>query len=146
MRSVDLLDVNVWLSLTLPDHQHHQRARQYWFEESAPEVAFCRVTSLAFLRLSTQPKVMAGQPLSVPEAWLAYQAFRELPEVLLLEEPTACEEALRSWALNAASTPRLWTDAYLAAFARSAGARMVTFDRDFTRMGSFDLLYLGETQ
>lgn len=144
MPSIDLLDVNVWLALSVADHSGHQRARQYWFEESANEIAFCRVTSLGFLRLSTQPKVMNGRPLAVAEAWLAYQAFQNLPEVVHLAEHATCEDGLRSWSLSESATPRLWTDAYLAAFARSTGARMISFDRDFTRMEDLDLLFLGE--
>lgn len=142
--SVDLLDVNVWLALTLADHPHHRRARRYWFEEAAAEIAFCRITSLAFLRLCTQPRVMAGNPLTTAEAWMAYHAFRELPEVVLWAKAADCEEGLRTWAQDQAAAPRLWPDAYLAAFARTAGLRMVTFDKDFTCMSDLDLLYLGE--
>lgn len=86
---------------------------------------------------------MAGRPLSVAEAWIAYQAFQNLPEVIHLAEPAACETKLRSWAFGESATSRLWTDAYLAAFSWSAGARMVSFDRDFTRMEDLDLLFLG---
>lgn len=37
---------------------------------------------------------------------------------------------------------RLLTDAYLAAFAESAGLRMVTFDKDFERFEGLDCLRL----
>ena len=33
------------------------------------------------------------------------------------------------------STPALWTDAYLQAFAHQSGAPVVSFDRDFERFG-----------
>jgi predicted nucleic acid-binding protein len=36
----------------------------------------------------------------------------------------------------------LLTDAYLAAFAESAGLRMVTFDKDFERFDGLDCLRL----
>jgi len=39
-------------------------------------------------------------------------------------------------------TPKLWTDAYLAAFARAGGLRLVSFDHDFTRFADLDLLLL----
>jgi predicted nucleic acid-binding protein len=35
-----------------------------------------------------------------------------------------------------------WTDAYLAAFARSAGLRLVTFDRGFARFSGLEVLLL----
>jgi hypothetical protein len=59
----DLPDVNVWLALVDDNHAHHDAAVAYWRDESYPEIAFCRVTSLAFLRLSTHPKVLS-RPLA----------------------------------------------------------------------------------
>lgn len=44
---------------------------------------------------------------------------------------------------NAGQTsPNLWTDAYLAAFAKSGGLRLVSFDRGFTRFSGLALLVL----
>jgi len=141
-RAVDLLDVNVWLALSLPDHPHHPRARKYWFEKSAVQLAFCRITSLALSRLLTQPKVMGGDPLTVSQSWKAYRAFRELPEVTLAPEPDGCEARLGAWTEEQDARPRLWTDAYLAAFAISGAFRLVTFDRDFQRFSGLSLLQL----
>jgi uncharacterized protein len=139
---IDLPDVNVWLAFSVADHPQHQRARHYWYEESGNQFAFCRVTVLGFLRLSTNAKVMSGQPLTVPQAWEAYRAFRRLPEVLLADEPEDCEAWLEHWALGNRPTPRQWTDAYLAAFAQAGGMRLVSFDGDFTRFDGLDLLRL----
>jgi uncharacterized protein len=60
--AIDLPDINVWLAFSVADHVHHQRARLYWYEESGDQLAFCRVTALGFLRLSTNPMAMSGQP------------------------------------------------------------------------------------
>lgn len=139
---VDLPDVNVWLALSLPDHPHHPRARKYWFDESGEEVAFCRVTALAYVRLSTQPKVMDGEPLTVAGAWQTYRAYRDLPEVVLAGEPQGTESQLEAWATQGLFGARLWTDAYLAAFAVVGAFRLVTFDRDFTRFSGLELLLL----
>ena len=73
---IDLPDVNVWLAFSEADHEHHSRARRYWYEESGDQLAFCRVTALGFLRLSTNSSAMGGQPLTVSQAWHAYRAFR----------------------------------------------------------------------
>lgn len=139
---VDLPDVNVWLAFSMADHAHHPRARHYWYEEAGDQLAFCRTTALGFLRLSTNSKVMAGQPLTVAEAWNAYGAFRRLPEVLLVDEPEDCEAWLGNWALGKQPAPRHWTDAYLAAFATAGNFRLVSFDRDFTRFDGLQLLKL----
>lgn len=140
--AIDLPDVNVWLAFSVADHVHHQRARRYWYEESAERLSFCRATALGFLRLSTNAAAMGGQPLTVPEAWEAYRAFRRLPEVLLIDEPAECETWLESWALGSRPAPRQWTDAYLAAFARAGGLRIVSFDGDFRAFDGLDLLRL----
>jgi predicted nucleic acid-binding protein len=65
-----------------------------------------------------------------------------MPEVRLVHEPSGCESNLDQWASREASTPRLWTDAYLAAFAIAGGLRLVTFDRGFSRFPGLDLLLL----
>jgi len=140
--AVDLPDINVWLAFSSADHAHHSRARRYWYEESADQLAFCRVTALGFLRLSTNASAMAGRPLTVVEAWQAYQTFRRLPEVLLAPESEDCEAWLEHWALGKKATPRLWTDAYLAAFAKAGGLRLVSFDGDFAGFDGLDLLRL----
>jgi hypothetical protein len=49
---------------------------------------------------------------------------------------------MEQWALGANAAPRHWTDAYLAAFAKAGGLRLVSFDGDFTRFGGLDLLRL----
>lgn len=138
----DLPDVNVWLALTMADHPHHGPARHYWYEQSADQIAFCRVTALGFLRLATNRVVMAGQPLSVSEAWAAYRALRDLPEVVLAAEPLGCEDWLGRWATGDRPSARHWTDAYLAALARAGGLRIVSFDLDFDRFEGVDLLAL----
>ena len=139
---IDLPDINVWLAFSVADHAHHQRARRYWYEEAGAELAFCRVTVLGFLRLSTNATVMGGKPFTVPQAWEAYSAFRQLPEVLLAGEPEGCEGWLERWAMGNHLTPRKWTDAYLAAFAKAAGLRLVSFDGGFTHYDGLDLLHL----
>ncbi len=139
---IDLPDINVWLAFSVADHTHHLRARQYWYEEAADQLAFCRVTALGFLRLATLSAAMGGRPLTVRQAWQAYSEFRRLPEVRLVAEPEDCEAWLGEWALGGRSTPRGWTDAYLAAFARAGGLRLVSFDGDFNQFEGLDFLRL----
>jgi hypothetical protein len=95
---IDLPAINVWLAFSVADHAHHQRARHYWYEEAGDQLAFCRVTALGFMRLSTNAFTMGGRPLTVQQAWRAYGAFSRLPEVLLVDEPQGCETWLeRRW-------------------------------------------------
>ena len=97
---------------------------------------------MAYVRLSTQSKVMGGDPLTVTQAWAAYRAYCDLPEVRFAQEPRGCEEKLGTWAAEGLFGARLWTDAYLAAFALAGSLRLVTFDSDFARFPDLDLLHL----
>lgn len=139
---VDLLDVNVWLALADENHEHHDRARQYWEQESAERLAFCRVTMLGLLRLSTHRKAMSNKPFSNAEAWKAYRSFRALPEVSLLPDPATLESIMAAWTELPGFPNHRWTDAYLAALARTAGARLVSFDADFHHFHGLDFLHL----
>ena len=138
----DLPDINVWLALAVREHPHHEAARRYWADaraESAaiglsglgPDLWFCRVTMLGLVRLLCQPRAVGPGALDPASAWTLYARYRALPFVGLLTDPEGCDDALQAVLATAPLPPRLWTDAYLAALARSAGLRLVTFDRDF---------------
>ncbi len=133
MAPIDLLDVNVWLALSDENHVHHRRALRYWELEGAPQLAFCRVTMLGLLRLATNATVMAGQPFKPAEAWTAYRAFRNLPEVIFLNETAELESRLESLTDHENFPVKRWTDAYLASLANVTGCRFVSFDQDFRR-------------
>jgi toxin-antitoxin system PIN domain toxin len=140
--SVDLLDVSVWLPLAVRDHEHHARALRYWEDESAPTVAVCRITALAFLRLLTNPRVMCNAALSSNRAWIELGRWLALPEIVFLGEPEQVHERLGRFASALPLGPASWTDAYLAAFAITTGCRMVTFDGGFAQYADLDLLRL----
>ena len=142
MPACDLPDLNVWLALTDPDHQHHERARRYWEAEAAPQLAFCRVTMLGLLRLLTHPKVMHGSPFTPTEAWLAYRSFLALPEVAFLPENPLLERQFVAWTDTATFTHQNWTDAWLAAQAFTTGSRLVSFDSDFLAFPGLSFLHL----
>ena len=140
--SNDLLDANVWLALTAEAHTHHRRAKAYWETEAAPTVVLCRVTQMAFLRLLTNRSVMGAQVLSPAAAWAKCTEFLALPEVRLAAEPVAVEDTWKRYCASSRTSPNLWTDAYLAAFAMTAGMRMVTFDKGFSKFDGLDCLTL----
>lgn len=138
---VDLLDINVWLALVDENHSLHSAAVRYWQEEAGETVAFCRVSMLGFLRLSTQRRILS-RPLLHEEAWLVYRKFLSLAEVRFLSEPEGIEEKMAAFTRSPDAPHHLWTDAYLAAFAVAAGCRLVSFDGDFARFVGLDFLHL----
>ncbi|HMD95745.1 MAG TPA: hypothetical protein VKM93_00225 [Terriglobia bacterium] len=91
----DLLDASVWLPLSAPDHAHYLRARRYWDDEAASELAFCRITALALLRLLTNPRILGEAALNGGAAWRALETWLALPKITLLGEPAGLDELLR---------------------------------------------------
>jgi len=137
----DIPDVNVWLAMVDENHTHHAATRHYWQAQAASPVAFCRVSMLGFLRLSTHRSVLS-RPLSPDEAWGIYQQYRSEGHVGFLHEAPGIEGEFKALTCQDGFSRRLWTDAYLAAFALSAGCRLVSFDSDFERFAGLDFLHL----
>jgi len=138
----DLLDASVWLPLSAPEHVHYPRARRYWDEESASELAFCRVTALALLRHLTNARILGNAALDGRAAWQALETWLATPNITLLAEPPGLEELLAQWSTQIDLRGGHWTDAYIAAFAAASGCRLVAFDRDFHRYQGVEFLHL----
>lgn len=138
----DLLDSSVWLPLSAPDHVHYARARRYWDDEAAGDLAFCRATALALLRHLTNPTILGDAALDGGAAWRALGTWLALPQITLLDEPAGLDELLGEWARQFDLRRGTWTDAYLAAFAAASGCRLVAFDGDFHRYPGVDFLHL----
>jgi toxin-antitoxin system PIN domain toxin len=128
----DLLDVNVWLALVDENHVHHENARTYWCEQSSGEIAFCRVTALAFLRLSTHPKILS-RPLSTEESWDIYQRYRDEARVGFILDSPQVDQWFMEYSIQSDFIHALWTECYLAALARFRNCRIVSFDQHFHR-------------
>lgn len=145
---MNLCDGNVWLALALSKHVHQQAARE-WFEGVAESdaILFCRATQQTFLRLLTNAAVLSpygNPPLTNREAWGAYAAFLADDRVTLRsDEPAGLTAHWQAFAVRDAASPKLWMDAYLAAFAMAAGCRLVTTDTGFRQFPGLDLLLLG---
>ena len=85
---------------------------------------------------------MAAHTLTPAAAWKKCAEFLSLPEVKLPQNRQGLDEQLGKVLRFGADSPNLWTDAYLAAFSRCAGLRLVTFDQGFSRFAGLDLLLL----
>jgi toxin-antitoxin system PIN domain toxin len=137
-----LPDINLWLALAVESHIHHTAAVN-WFEAvSNDDCLFCRMTQQGFLRLLTNPKAMGKDAVSLPQAWLMYDALLRDPRVAFAREPVGLELLWRSYTAHQSFSPKIWNDAYLAAFARAAGFQLVTFDRGFAQFANLDCIIL----
>ena len=76
---------------------------------------------------------MGPAAVTMTEAWRAYDAFLADPNVGFVDEPEGIEPVWRSNTQGPTFSPKVWNDAYLAAFAQVAGLEIVTFDQGFTQ-------------
>jgi uncharacterized protein len=138
-----LPDVNVWLALTVAEHVHHAAATQ-WFETPEHEqIAFCRVTQMGFLRLLTNPRVMADAALAPERAWNLLDTLLRDSRIFFSAEPLDLETFFRDSTRRRQRGVNFWTDAYLSAFASAAGFTLVTFDTGYARYKDIRLRLLG---
>lgn len=142
-----LCDVNVWLALALSRHRHHAAARSWLETVQEPEsLAFCRATQQGLLRLLTTEAVLrpyGNPPLGNRQAWDVYRGFLADDRIVFAAgEPPGLETAWHRLAAGDAAAPKLWMDAYLAAFAMQGGHRLATFDADFKRFTNLSLILL----
>jgi toxin-antitoxin system PIN domain toxin len=140
-----LLDTNVWIAAVFPTHPAHPLAQQRLKRASAAEPAFfCRATQQSFLRLVSTPallKVYGVEQAGNREAIAALQAFASLPQVRLAEEPAGLFSLWLQLGATERPAPKLWMDAYLAAFAISAALPLLSLDRDFEAFTSAGLRF-----
>jgi hypothetical protein len=129
-----LADVNIWLALAFQSHVHHSAAKS-WFESlpAGQTVRFCRMTQQGFLRLATNPKAFGDEAVTLVRAWEMYDSFLNDPRILFADEPPGLDSVWREYTQGATFSPKMWNDAYLAAFARVAGLTLVSFDRGFAQ-------------
>lgn len=143
-----LLDASVWVALSIEEHVHHD-VSQAWFESLEPSASllFCRVTQQAFLRLITTSALMGLYglaPVTNEAAWARYTGLLGARGIAFRrDEPDGLEALWRRFAARASASPKLWMDAYLAAFARAGGYHMVTTDAAFRQFDELDLIVLG---
>lgn len=137
-----LLDVNVWLAAAWARHRQHGVAKQ-WLDQEEDELAFCRVTQMALLRLITNPAITGRDVLSRRKAWELVEHLMADPRVRFLPEPEGLLPLWVAFSKRDDHDHLLWTDDYLAAFAQGATAELVTLDRPFrTRYPAVRVLIL----
>jgi toxin-antitoxin system PIN domain toxin len=95
---------------------------------------FCRSTQQSFLRLASTPAVLhqyGAASFTNDDALDALNEFLALPTVSYRDEPSGVVPLWHRLGGRRSAAPKVWMDAYLAAFAIAADLTMVTFDRDF---------------
>lgn len=123
---VYLLDVNILIALTWPQHVHHAQAHT-WFDRVERQAwATCPLTQLAFVRISSNPRI-------IPDAVSPRAAATMLAKIVALSGHTFWADDLPLNGLAAMSGTALTghrqvTDAYLIELARHHGGMLATLD------------------
>ena len=123
-------DVDVWVALNDDRHVHHPTANEWYLaldEDSL--IVFCRQTQLGLFRVLSTPAVMGDEALTLRACWQVFDRWAGTGQVRWAMESTQLEQALRTRTAASSISPKTWTDAYLAAFAETAGMALVTFDK-----------------
>jgi toxin-antitoxin system PIN domain toxin len=138
MNALNFLDANVWLALIWSRHRHSEKAT-VWFDQAninEEEFFFCRFTQITVLRLLTTDQIMGKDARTMAEAWTMWDRIWADPRISFLPEPKDLETEFRSRSRLSSRSPKVWADAYLVAFAITAGLRIITFDRALQSRGA----------
>lgn len=143
-----LVDTNVWLALVLSKHDFYPAAQAWLAGETAPKsVGFCRATQQSFLRLLTTPALMnryGNPPLSNAQAWDLYERLLADARITRVDEPAGLDPYWKALGSLETSSPKVWMDAYLAAFSIAGGHQLITTDNDFKQFANLNCLFLSK--
>jgi toxin-antitoxin system PIN domain toxin len=117
-------DVNVWVALAVGEHSNARQAQDWADEASRDWMILSRVTQMSLLRLLTNHHVLGRDAMSGTEAWHVFDELLKRQNIRFVKEPDGLEEIWRTLTAGAVNSSS-WTDAYLAAFARTTGFTLV---------------------
>lgn len=127
-----LCDVNVLLALVTDRHALHDLSAEWAESVPAGGAVLCRVVQMGLLRLLNNPAVMQEDALDTPGCWALWRRLLDDERFRFAhDEPPAIDVAFERFTSGRAFSPRLWTDAYLAAYAHAAQLTLVTLDHGF---------------
>jgi len=125
-----LPDINVWVALNDDRHVRHPTANQWYLAlPDSSVIVFCRQTQLGLFRVLSTPAVMGDEALTLQACWQIFDRWAGTGQVRWATEPFELDQALRARTTASSISPRIWMDAYLAAFAEAVALTLVTFDK-----------------
>jgi uncharacterized protein len=140
----NLCDINVLLAACYDRHVHHPAALAWLNEQDVQEAILCRSTQMGLLRLLCNPAVMDLDVCSMVQAWDIYDSLSKDERFTFYAEPDGLNSIFRQYTQSGRPSPKLWQDAYLAAFARAGGLGLVTFDGGFRQFDGVKVTLLGD--
>lgn len=86
---------------------------------------------------------MQGDVCTGQQSWVIYRKLMTDRRFTYSDEPANLDGKLFALTASSQCTPKLWQDAYFAAFALAAGFKMVTFDQGFRTFAGLAASILG---
>jgi toxin-antitoxin system PIN domain toxin len=138
-----LFDSNCWLAIAHEFHGGHDAALRAITAATAEHPAcFCRSTEQSVLRLLSTAAIQAtyqSPPITNEGAIRLLNEWQAEPNVAFIDEPPGTRDLWLLLVNRNTASPKLWMDAYLAAFAISGSLRFVTTDKAFRQFESHGL-------
>ncbi len=129
--SVSLLDVNILIALAWPSHIHHIQAHTWFAKNASSGWATCHITQCAFVRISSNPKI-------IPDAVSPREVLELLGQIISQKHHTFWPDDIP---LLGKYIPdkllvghRQITDAYLLGLAIKNKGKLVTFDKGISSL------------
>ena len=134
-------DINVVFALLNERHAFHERACG-WLDAREPgfRLRICRPVQMTLIRLLCNAAAMDGDPLTLPEAWKLYARLMGDPSVAFLSEPDALLPVWIHLCQPFGASPKVLTDAYLAAMAICTDLPLASFDSDFLQYPGLEVI------
>ncbi len=139
-----ILDANILLYASDTSSRQHPVARA-WLERAlsgTDTVGLAIVALLAFVRIATNPRIMAAA-LAPSAAFEQIDEWFAQPPAMLVHPGRRHLGICRALLEASGTASNLTTDAHLAALAIEHSAALASFDGDFHRFSGLKLEYLG---
>jgi toxin-antitoxin system PIN domain toxin len=129
-----LVDANLLLYAVIADYPQHTAAHA-WLDgrlNDHPRVALPWPSTLAFLRIATNPRLFA-RPFAMEDAWRIVTRWLDLDNVWIPNATDRHRAVLGAFLGGPAASAKLVSDAHLAALAVEHGLVLCSTDGDFAR-------------
>ena len=127
-----LIDLNVLIALTDPEHQHHQKARKWLMSPGRERLGICPFTEAGFLRVTTNSALHLG-PRTMENAIAILQVLKGRDDYWYCPIDESWVTLTARFASRIRGHQQV-TDAYLLGLAIKENGVLVTFDKGLQYM------------
>ena len=127
-----LLDLNVLIALTDPEHKHHEMARNWFTSSSRERLGICPLTEAGFLRVTTNSAFHPG-PRTLEQAIAILQVLKGRDDYWYCPIDESWVTHTARFASRVRGHQQV-SDAYLLGLAMKENCMLVTFDKGIKYM------------